>query len=296
MPTTTAQITTAGAAAAATASGLGLHVDISHVAIGAGHYTPTAGQTALADLREVAPVLFGAAQGAQVTLSATFLASLYAGAAYSVGEIGFYIGGAPGAGGTLFAVVSAPSMASPLRGGAVTTNYTPVFTITLTGVPSGSVAVTFDPTAGAALAALAAHVGASDPHPGYLKKAGGTMTGVLVLAANAAAAMQAVPKQQLDAALSAFGSVDAQTISVGTKLIKFGTASTVGLDTANATVTFTTAFPAACDAVLITPTTDNGINVGGTNYGAGAHTKTAASFKINNDSQASTFDWIAIGH
>lgn len=294
MPTTTAQITTAGASAAASANGLGLQVLISHVAIGAGQYTPTAGQTTLANIREVAPVLFGAAQGNQVTLSATFLASLYAGAAYAVGEIGFYIGGAPGAGGTLFAVVSSPTLASPLRGAAVTTNYTPTFSITLTGVPTGSVNVTFDPTAGAALSALAGHVLASDPHVGYLRKAGGTMTGVLVLAANAASAMQAVPKQQLDAALSAFGSIDAETISVGTKLIKFGTSASIALDTANGTVTFLTPFPNACRVALAFPMTDNGVGLGA-NYSVGGHSKLPGSFKINNDSSAAVFDWIAIG-
>lgn len=295
MPTTTAQITTAGLAAAAAAAGLSLQVNITHVAIGSGQYTPTAGQTALANQREVAPVLAGAAQGNQITLTATFLAALYAGAQYAVGEIGFYIGGAPGAGGTLFAVVSSPTLASPLRGGGITTNYTPTFSIALSGVPSGSVNVTFDPGAGAALVALNAHAAAVDPHAGYLRKAGGTMTGAIELAANAAGPLQPVTLQQLTAALSAFGSIDAQTISVGTKLIKFGTSALVGLDTANAQVTFTTPFPTACDAVLLTPNTDNGVNVGGGNYSAGAHTKTVAGFRINNDSAASVFDWIAIG-
>ena len=212
MPTTTAQITTAGLNAAATASGLRLTVNITHVAIGSGQYVPAASQTTLANLREFAPVLSGAAQGSQVTLTTTFLAALYLGAAYAVGEIGFYIGGAPGAGGTLFAVVSSPTLASPQRGGGVTTNYTPTFSIALAGVPAGSVNVTFDPTAGAALVALNGHAAAADPHPGYLLKAGGTMTGPVVLAANAAAALQPVTLQQLNAALSAFGSVDAETI------------------------------------------------------------------------------------
>ena len=294
MPTTTALITTAGLNAAATAAGLSLTVNITHVAIGSGQYVPTVGQTALANLREVAPVLAGAAQGSQITLTATFLASLYTGAQYNVGEIGFYIGGPPGVG-TLFAVISSLTLASPLRGGGITTNYTPTFSIALSGVPSGSVSVTFDPGAGAALVALNGHIAATDPHPGYLRKAGGTMTGPIALAANAATALQPVTLQQLNAALSAFGSVDAQTISVGTKLIKFGTSAMVGLDTANALVTFTTPFPTACDVVMLTATTDNGVSVGGVQYTAGAHTKTVTGFRINNDAPASVFDWIAIG-
>jgi microcystin-dependent protein len=60
--------------------------------------------------------------------------------------------------------------------------------------------------------AITAHINAADPHPQYLtlaegnlqylQKTGGTLTGPLVLPSDASTALQAVPKQQLDAALT----------------------------------------------------------------------------------------------
>lgn len=43
-----------------------------------------------------------------------------------------------------------------------------------------------------------------------LQKAGGTMTGPLVLSGNASSALQAVPKQQLDAVIAALGTLSSQ--------------------------------------------------------------------------------------
>ena len=258
MPTTaTAKITTVGLAAAVSAHALSVSVAISHVVLGAGGggYTPTGAETALVDRREKAAVLIGAASGAQLTLSVTFLAALYAGAAYNVAEIGFYIGD-PDAGGTLFAVISAPSMVGPLRGPGSVTNYTQTFALALSGVPAGSVTVTFDPTESAALIALAAHLAAADPHTQYLEKAGGTMTGALALAGNAMLPLQAVPLQQL---LAAFGSdITANgyfSLPTG-HIVKYGhyDADIAGSSTAEgtATITFPVAFPTACFVVMVT--------------------------------------------
>ena len=200
MPTIIAPvITDAGAAAATAANGLGLSLQITHVALGAGAYalTGAASMTALVDRREKAAVAFGAKTGAQITLTVKHRADAYAGAAYNVGEIGFYAGD-PDAGGTLFAVYSAVDRAAPARGGANAIDYVQTYTLVLSGVPAGSVDVVFDPEAGVALAALASHLAALNPHPQYLLKAGGTMTGPLVLAADAVAPLEAVTKQQLD--------------------------------------------------------------------------------------------------
>jgi hypothetical protein len=194
----TALITEAGEAAAIAQSGLGLSLNITHMAIGSGQYTPTRSQTSLVNRREVAPVLIGSRFDNQLTVTATFQASLYAGAAYAVGEIGFYAGD-PDAGGILFAVFSSPSRATPQRGGAITTNYTQQFAVTLSGVPTGSVNVTFDPAAAAGLTALASHLSGSDPHAQYLLKAGGTMAGPLVLAGPATADLHPITKAQYDA-------------------------------------------------------------------------------------------------
>lgn len=165
MPVATAVITDAGADAAAVADGLSLQVAITHVAIGANKYTPTVEQVALIDRREIAPVLVGSAQGNQITLIAVFETAAYAGALYDVGEIGFYIGD-PLAGGVLFAIISSPTFVGPRRTTGMP-NYSATFTIALTGVPTGSVTVTFDPGAATALMALATHEGALNPHPQY---------------------------------------------------------------------------------------------------------------------------------
>lgn len=273
MPVATALITTAGVNAAATAASNSLTVQITHIALGAGKYTPTSGQTALVDRREVAVVSRGSAQGSQLTVGATFLSSSYAGAQYDVGEIGLYLGD-PLAGGILFAVVSSPTFAGARRHGTLP-DYTPRATVTLSGVPTGSVTVTVDPMAGAALIALDAHEAASDPHTQYLRKAGGTMTGPLVLAANAAAAMQAVTLQQLQGAFS--GSFTAQgsiTLPSG-HIVRWGSSTTPvtgsGVAEASGTYNFPAPFPTACLWAIAAPynpgapidTDDAGVEVSG---------------------------------
>jgi hypothetical protein len=293
MPIRNPKITAAGVAAAIAADGLGVSLKITHITAGAGAYTPTGSETAMVDLREVAPVLVGARVGSQLTLTATLLSALYAGAAYDVGEIGFWAGD-PNAGGVLFAVDSAPGRAYPKRGGTYSSNFTANYSLALSGVPSGSVDVIYDPDAAVALIALATHVAAANPHPQYLLKAGGTLTGPLVLAAAGSAPLHPATVQQLTDALAAFVSIDSQTIKVGPKYIKYGTTGSLAADTGAQAVTFTNPFPTACAVVLLTGSTNNGVG-SNENYSAGIYDKTAAGFKINNDSMAGTFDWIAIG-
>lgn len=199
MPTPTAPvITNAGLAAALAANGLGLSLQITHGVLSPNAFTPS-GTSTQADKREVALVASGAKVGNQITITINWRAADYSGPAYNVGSIGFYAGD-PLAGGVLFAVISAPDRASPARGGGSVANYTQTYTLTLSGVPEGSVSVSIDPDATVAMAALSAHLAASNPHPQYVRKAGDTMTGALLLHANATAPMQAVPLQQLSAA------------------------------------------------------------------------------------------------
>ncbi|MCU0942966.1 MAG: PKD domain-containing protein, partial [Hydrogenophaga sp.] len=161
-------------------------------------FTPS-GTSTQTDKREVALVASGAKIGNQINITINWRAADYTGAAYNVGSIGFYAGD-PLAGGILFAVISAPDRASPARGGGSVANYTQTYTLTLSGVPEGSVSVSIDPDATVAMAALSAHIAATNPHPQYVRKAGDTMTGALLLHANATAPMQAVPLQQLSSA------------------------------------------------------------------------------------------------
>jgi hypothetical protein len=81
----------------------------------------------------------------------------------------------------------------------------------------------------------------------------------------------------------------------GGLIVKIGAAGPFGLDTAGNTVTFPTAFPNNCFSVFVNPYTDNSVD-SGASYSFNAHTFTAASFKINNDSDASSFNWIAFGN
>ena len=184
------------------ADGLGLSLAITHIALGASSYNPLSTRTALGDIREVALIASGGELDNQVTLTASFLAADYTGAAYNVGEVGFYAGD-PLAGGILFAVSSVAGRSSPPRGGTNVTNYGVTYILVLSGVPAGSVTVLVDPDATLALAALTQHVAATNPHPRYVRKTGDVMTGYLTLSGNAVSALHAVPKQQLEAAIAA---------------------------------------------------------------------------------------------
>lgn len=192
-------ITAAGVAAALAADGNALSLDITHIALGAASYTPVGNETALVDRRETVLVSAGSITGpSQITVSGTFRAADYSGAAYNIGEIGFYAGD-PGAGGILFAVASQAGDNFGSRGSSSVIEFLATFVLNLSGVPTGSVSVTVDPNAGAAYLLLASHQSASNPHPVYVRKAGDTMTGPLILSGDATAPLQAVTFQQLDA-------------------------------------------------------------------------------------------------
>lgn len=159
-------ITAAGVAAALAADGLGLDLNITHIALGSGKYAPTSGQTALVDRREKAACGPGStASSTAFQVLATF--SGYSGADYDLGEIGFYAGD-PDAGGVLFAVASRVGERFAVRSASVAT-YTADYTVNLSGVPAGSVTITVDPGAGVAAGLLAAHTAASNPHPQYVQ-------------------------------------------------------------------------------------------------------------------------------
>lgn len=122
-----------------------------------------------------------------------------------------------------------------------------------------------------------------------------TMTGQYNLSANAASALQPVPLRQLQGGLTANITADAQSVVLGTTIIKRGTTGTLPLDSTGNVVTFLTAFPTACDQVIATPSTNNSAGAG-SQYSWGIYGKSTTQFSINNDASASVFDWIAIGH
>ena len=196
MPTTfNLKITSAGLNAAIAANGAGLSLQLTHIALGSAKYDPTGAETALVNRIETATIAPGSSAGAAtLVVLATFTG--YSGADYDLGEAGFFAGD-PAAGGVLFAVASRAGLRYSIRSAAVEA-YTTQFVLALSGVPSGSVNVTVDAAGNVAASLVANHIAAVNPHPQYVRKAGDTMTGPLVLAADAAAAMQPVTLQQMN--------------------------------------------------------------------------------------------------
>lgn len=250
MPTTfNPKITAAGLAAAVAADLAALDLQITHIALGSGKYDPTGAETALVDRRETATIAPGSsADPASLVAVASFIG--YVGADYDLGEVGFFAGD-PGAGGVLFAVASRAGLRYAIRSASVET-YTPQFVLALSGVPTGSIAVTVDATGNVANSLVANHVAAADPHPQYLKKSGGTMTGSLVLAANATTGLQAVSFQQMRPADGGFTDNDSLTLPSG-HILKWGTFTTTLSHETSQTVTFPVAFPNGCLNVQLTP-------------------------------------------
>jgi len=158
-------ITDAGLAAAIAADGDGISLQITHVALGAGSYTPTGLETALVDRRETVTISSGSVGvGGSFNLSVLFGAN--AGAAYEATEIGFYAGN-PDSGGTLFAVHSSATSIVYRS----TLDFLAQFALTLAAVPEGSVSVLIDPDAAILHALIEEHEEAVNPHPQYTPEA-----------------------------------------------------------------------------------------------------------------------------
>ncbi|NDY89729.1 hypothetical protein [Ideonella livida] len=160
-------LTTVGKAAASAAYAAGESISVTHVVLGkAAGYVPAQSQTSLVQPVEVCQITYGASTGSSATLTA--LASGFAGAQYQATEVGFYIGGAPSAGGVLFAVYSAPGWVCAHRGGA-DVDLASSWTLDLSEVPAGSVTVTVDPSSGYDASVMHAHTEHADPHGQYVR-------------------------------------------------------------------------------------------------------------------------------
>lgn len=167
MPTVyTPQITDAGLAAAMAQNALGLSLEITHVVVGAGSYTPTAAMTALVDPRHSGYATGTGSSGNQVTGSARILSAGYTGAQFDIGEIGFYAGD-PTASGILVMVLSNPGDLYGSLGPSIRADIMLSVTLQLDGVPPGSITMVFDPNATLAAVLMQAHLAAENPHPQY---------------------------------------------------------------------------------------------------------------------------------
>jgi len=156
------KITDVGLAAAQNAKANGLELELTHIALGTGKYTPTYGQTALVGYKERAAINASAPKGPNgFQVSATF--PEWTSTAYAVGEIGIYAGD-PQAGGILFAVFSSAS--TLVTRSAVA--YVVSMSMLLTRVPDASVTVNVDTDLGTCATLIASHIAQADPHPQYL--------------------------------------------------------------------------------------------------------------------------------
>ena len=158
------KITDVGLAAAQNAKANGLELELTHMALGTGKYTPSYSQRSLVGLKESAAINASAPKGPNgFQISATF--PEWTAPTYAVGEIGIYAGD-PLAGGILFAVYS--SSGTLVTRSAVA--YVVSMSLLLARVADGSVTVKVDTDLGTCATLLAAHVAQSDPHVQYLKE------------------------------------------------------------------------------------------------------------------------------
>lgn len=154
-------LTAAGQAAAFNADNDGIELKLTHVSFGTAHYDPTGAETAL--VNEVSGKIT-IAGGSRPTLTQIRMTSVWRADAgtYPIGEVAFWSNA------TLVFVWS--------RADESVVGYkTPGVDFVLfndlgfTQVPAGSINITVDPDASVALAALAAHEGADNAHPQYVR-------------------------------------------------------------------------------------------------------------------------------
>lgn len=158
-------ITDVGLDAALNAQADGLELQITHVVLGQGQYTPNAATTLGPAVRKEKATISGAARTGIGAFMVSVYMPAYVGAAYNVGELLFYAGD-PDAGGKLFAVHSSPGATIFQRN---TLDWVGQFAITLARVPAGSVNVTVDPGGALSLALITQHEGSPDPHRQYIR-------------------------------------------------------------------------------------------------------------------------------
>ncbi len=153
-------ITEAGVQAAFDAHTNGLELELTHIGLGTGLYTPTGTEIALVD--EIIRVPIGGGGQIAPTQVQVYALAIASGPTMAnwIGEIGIY------AGTTLFAVFSRPATPVLYLSDAVYTTIN--YTLGLSALPSGLVNVMIDPTASANSLILDAHLLDPDPHPQYI--------------------------------------------------------------------------------------------------------------------------------
>lgn len=168
MPTSVPLIPTltgAGIALAASLSGTGITLPLTHIGFGTSAYIPDGTEVALqAEVQRVAIAGGGPTSANSVQVYAQTIANT--GAPYWCSEIGFYSNS------TLVAVFSRTSAPILYISDQIVTAIS--YALGLAALPPNSVTVTVDPSASAALAALGVHVSDPNAHQQYVQR----LTGV----------------------------------------------------------------------------------------------------------------------
>lgn len=153
-------ITTAGLQALINATNTGLDLKLTHIQLGSGNKTPDKSETALIAPQQIQPITVGSRPApTQIRMTVVFPIT----ASFKISEIGIWAGMPGQATSVLFAYWSNPS------GDLMTTvpGVDFVFThdMTVDSSIASNVEILIDPNSGL----LAAHIGADDPHPQYVK-------------------------------------------------------------------------------------------------------------------------------
>lgn len=225
-------LTLAGQKAAISADNTGIEVKINYVSYGEAHYDPTGDEVALKSPVGSKIPLAGGSRPTPYQLRTASAWSENVGEV-AIGEVGFWSDDI-----LMFVWSKADGTVLSYKTDGVT--YVLFNDLAFAQVPSGSISITVDPDESVALAALAAHEGASNAHPQYLLRAdvakdsgplawlglaGGTANAlVLNLVASEAqvAALAAGQRYQFLAATANTGAATANIEGLGVIAIKKG--------------------------------------------------------------------------
>lgn len=156
-------LTSAGQLAAWNARKTGLTLDLTHVQLGSGNRVPNGMEVALVRAQETAPIIAGSQVSAsQVRMSALFSSNT----GLDVNEIGLWAGNPANAGAILFGYWSQAAGSVAVKSPGVDFVFTHDLVID-GAVPAGSINVVIDSSQASAMALLAAHEAAPNPHPNY---------------------------------------------------------------------------------------------------------------------------------
>lgn len=156
-------LTLAGQAAAFNAANTGLELKIDSVSFGRAHYDPTGDEIALTDPVGNAVPVAGASRPTpyQIRMVSNWREDV---GQVGIGEIGFWSNGV-----LVFVWSKADGTVASYKTDGVA--YVLFNDLAFQQVPAGSISFTVDPDESVALAALAAHEGASNAHPQYVLRA-----------------------------------------------------------------------------------------------------------------------------